>query len=80
MWYFGSKVNPNPREIQTCSVQCLHSDTKIAGVSQPWMFAAKQVGISEVLADLVPLTAEILIIANHTGTKPAGAWTLTGWY
>lgn len=40
----------------------------------------KQVGISEVLADLVPLTAEILIIANQTGKKPAGAWTLTGWY
>lgn len=39
----------------------------------------KQGGISEVLADLVPLTVEVHNIANPTGTKQADAWTLTGW-
>lgn len=76
-------LTPTPEVFQTV-VCLLHavpalSDTRIAGVSQSWMLAAKQGGISEILADLVPLTAEAPNIASPSGTKLTGAWTLTGW-
>lgn len=47
------------------------SDSRIAGVSQCWIFAAAQNGISEVIADLLPLKAATPNSANPTGTLQA---------
>lgn len=67
-----SLLTPTLKEIET-AVHLLRavparSDSRIACVSQCWIFAAAQNEISEVIADLVPLTAAKPTTANSIAT------------
>lgn len=78
-WLLGEKQkspDPDPKRNPETAVRSLHmvpalTDSRIAGVSQCWIFAAAQNGISEVIADLAPLTAAAPNTANLAATIQA---------
>lgn len=75
-WLLAEKqksADPDPKRNPETAVHLVHavpaqSDSRIAGVSQCWIFAPAQNKISEVIADLVPLTAAASNTANPTAT------------